>query len=288
MTRRSTGPADHRLTAPIDQRPGAFVDLFEYQGKQFFATFGIPVSPGDVATTVDEAVAGGRAHRLPGRGQGPGAGGRAGQGRRHQARQRRRRGAHARRRTSSAWTSRATPSSASGSSRPPTSPRSTTPASPSTARPRSTSACSRPRAASRSRRCAETDPDAIAKIWIDPVDGLTEDAARAWVAEAEARTRRPPTAPSTSCSSSTTAYIEGDADLVEINPLILTPDGQVHALDAKVTLDGNVGVPPPRLRASTRPPRSATSARRRPTTRACSTSASTAPSASSPTAPAWP
>ena len=31
--------------------------------------------------------------------------------------------------------------------------------------------------------------------------------------------------------------MEGDADLVEINPLILTPDGRVHALDAKVTLD---------------------------------------------------
>ena len=31
--------------------------------------------------------------------------------------------------------------------------------------------------------------------------------------------------------------MEGDADLVEINPLILTPDGTVHALDAKVTLD---------------------------------------------------
>jgi succinyl-CoA synthetase beta subunit len=32
-------------------------------------------------------------------------------------------------------------------------------------------------------------------------------------------------------------YVEGDASLVEINPLILTPDGRVHALDAKVTLD---------------------------------------------------
>jgi succinyl-CoA synthetase beta subunit len=32
-------------------------------------------------------------------------------------------------------------------------------------------------------------------------------------------------------------FVEGDADLVEINPLILTPDGRVHALDAKVTLD---------------------------------------------------
>ena len=31
---------------------------------------------------------------------------------------------------------------------------------------------------------AESDPDAIAKIWIDPVDGLTEEAARQWVSGA--------------------------------------------------------------------------------------------------------
>ena len=30
-------------------------------------------------------------------------------------------------------------------------------------------------------------------------------------------------------------YIEGDADLVEINPLVLTTDGEVRVLDAKVT-----------------------------------------------------
>ncbi len=36
-----------------------------------------------------------------------------------------------------------------------------------------------------------------------------------------------------------TAYTEGDADLVEINPLILKPTGEVHALDAKVSLDNN-------------------------------------------------
>jgi len=33
------------------------VDLFEYQGKQYFARYDIPVSPGGVAVTVDEAVA---------------------------------------------------------------------------------------------------------------------------------------------------------------------------------------------------------------------------------------
>src|ERR1700739_2495087 len=32
------------------------MDLFEYQGKQYFARFGIPVSPGGFADTVDEAV----------------------------------------------------------------------------------------------------------------------------------------------------------------------------------------------------------------------------------------
>ena len=68
------------------------MDLYEYQGKQYFARFGIPVSPGGVADTVEEAVAGRGPHRLPGRREGPGAGRRSGQGRRGQARRRRRRG----------------------------------------------------------------------------------------------------------------------------------------------------------------------------------------------------
>ena len=33
------------------------MDLYEYQGKQFFARYGIPVSPGEAVTTVDDAVA---------------------------------------------------------------------------------------------------------------------------------------------------------------------------------------------------------------------------------------
>ena len=32
------------------------MDLFEYQGKQYFARFGMPISKGGVADTVDEAV----------------------------------------------------------------------------------------------------------------------------------------------------------------------------------------------------------------------------------------
>ena len=37
------------------------------------------------------------------------------------------------------------------------------------------------------------------------------------------------------------AYVESDASLVEINPLAVTPDGRVLALDAKVVLDDNAG-----------------------------------------------
>src|SRR5271169_2694912 len=33
------------------------LDLFEYQGKQYFARYDIPVPSGEVANTVDEAVA---------------------------------------------------------------------------------------------------------------------------------------------------------------------------------------------------------------------------------------
>jgi succinyl-CoA synthetase beta subunit len=85
---------------------------------------------------------------------------------------------------------------------------------------------------------AAENPDAIAKLHVDPVDGLTEQAAREWVAAAELNPRATEGAVDILLKLYT-AYVEGDADLVEINPLILTPEGKVHALDAKVTLDGN-------------------------------------------------
>jgi succinyl-CoA synthetase beta subunit len=85
---------------------------------------------------------------------------------------------------------------------------------------------------------AEKDPDAIAKIHVDPVDGLTEEACREWVARAGLNPKAVDGAVDI-LGKLYVAYTEGDADLVEINPLILTPDGRVHALDAKVTLDDN-------------------------------------------------
>jgi succinyl-CoA synthetase beta subunit len=85
---------------------------------------------------------------------------------------------------------------------------------------------------------AESDPDAIAKIWIDPVDGLTDEIAEEWVAAARLNPKANAGAVAI-LKKLYRAYTEGDADLTEINPLILKPTGEVHALDAKVTLDAN-------------------------------------------------
>jgi succinyl-CoA synthetase beta subunit len=85
---------------------------------------------------------------------------------------------------------------------------------------------------------AESNPDAIAKIHIDPVDGLTPEAARAWVEAAKLNPQATEGAVDILVKLYR-CYTEGDCDLAEINPLILTPEGKVHALDAKVTLDEN-------------------------------------------------
>ena len=85
---------------------------------------------------------------------------------------------------------------------------------------------------------AEKDPDAIAKIHVDPVEGLTEEACREWVARAGLNPKAVDGAVDI-LGKLYVAYTEGDADLAEINPLIVKTDGAVHALDAKVTLDNN-------------------------------------------------
>ena len=49
------------------------------------------------------------------------------------------------------------------------------------------------------------------------------------------------------------AFVAEDAMLIEVNPLIVTPERELKALDAKVTLDGSAMLPPSR-----RTPRCAT------------------------------
>src|SRR4051795_2728681 len=85
---------------------------------------------------------------------------------------------------------------------------------------------------------AATDPHAIAKIHVDPVDGLTEAQCRGWVDAAKLDPEAVEGAVAILLKLYE-AYVDGDADLCEINPLILTTEGEVRALDAKVTVDDN-------------------------------------------------
>ncbi|MGO9342442.1 MAG: ADP-forming succinate--CoA ligase subunit beta [Acidimicrobiales bacterium] len=85
---------------------------------------------------------------------------------------------------------------------------------------------------------AETDPDAIARLHVDPVDGMDLDKGARIVAEAGLNEAARYQAAEILVKLYD-CYVKGDCDLAEINPLVLTTDGRVHALDAKVTLDDN-------------------------------------------------
>ncbi|MEU1902513.1 MULTISPECIES: ADP-forming succinate--CoA ligase subunit beta [Nocardiopsis] len=85
---------------------------------------------------------------------------------------------------------------------------------------------------------AETNPDAVAKF---PVDALT--GAPASIAAEIVKAGKLPEAAAEGATEVITklwdAFVGKDATLVEVNPLILTKDGRVVALDGKVTLDEN-------------------------------------------------
>jgi succinyl-CoA synthetase beta subunit len=85
---------------------------------------------------------------------------------------------------------------------------------------------------------AEENPEAISFLSIDPLRGLDLAAARKWVDEAQLDEVAQEQVAELLVKLYE-CYTKGDCDLAEINPLILTPDNKVHALDAKVTLDEN-------------------------------------------------
>lgn len=85
---------------------------------------------------------------------------------------------------------------------------------------------------------AEEDPTAISLLSIDPIKGLDLATAQQWVKDAKLDEEAQAQAAELLVKLYR-CYTEGDCDLAEINPLILTPQGNVHALDAKVTLDEN-------------------------------------------------
>jgi succinyl-CoA synthetase beta subunit len=85
---------------------------------------------------------------------------------------------------------------------------------------------------------AESDPDALVRLHVDPLLGFQDFHARrlAFEAGVDADLIRPLGA---LLAKLYTAFVAEEAMLVEVNPLIVTPDRQVAALDAKVTLDDN-------------------------------------------------
>jgi len=213
------------------------VDLFEYQGKQYFARFDIPVSPGDKADTVDEAVAAAEAAGYPvvvkaqvqvgGRGKAGGikladnadevrlhAGNILGMDIKGHVVHR-------------LWVEHA-----------------------SDIDEEYYASFTLDRAAKKHllmlsaqggveiEAVAESDPDAIVKLHIDPVVGVDAGTAR----QAAVDAKIPERALDGTADILVKLYrcfTEGDCDLAEINPLILKPTGEVHALDAKVSLDAN-------------------------------------------------
>ncbi len=85
---------------------------------------------------------------------------------------------------------------------------------------------------------AVVDPTAIVKLHVNPVEGLTLDAAKRAVVDARI-SEKAQDGVAAMLVKLYECFTKGDCDLAEINPLILKPNGEVHALDAKVTLDDN-------------------------------------------------
>jgi succinyl-CoA synthetase beta subunit len=213
------------------------MDLFEYQGKQYFARYGIPVPPGGVADTVEDAVAQADAIGYPvvvkaqvligGRGKAGGIklGATPAEVRRHAAAIL---GMDIRGHTvNRLWIEQA-----------------------SDIEREYYASFTLDRGARKHlglvsaaggmdiEQVAAEEPEAIARRHIDPAVGLTPADAQALV-DAAGLDPRARSRSTDLLRKLYRCFVEGDADLVEINPLVLTPDGRVYALDAKVSLDGN-------------------------------------------------
>jgi succinyl-CoA synthetase beta subunit len=81
-------------------------------------------------------------------------------------------------------------------------------------------------------------PEALARIEVDPNTGIDEAKARE-IVDAAGFDAETGAAIVPVLLSLWEVYRDEDATLVEVNPLVKTEDGQIIALDGKVTLDGN-------------------------------------------------
>jgi succinyl-CoA synthetase beta subunit len=87
---------------------------------------------------------------------------------------------------------------------------------------------------------AHSNPDAIARIPVSPLTGV--DHAKALeIIKAGRIPDKAAEGAALLAERLWAVFTDEDATLVEVNPMVLTPDGRVLALDGKVTLDDNAG-----------------------------------------------
>ena len=86
---------------------------------------------------------------------------------------------------------------------------------------------------------ADETPDAIARLHVDPLEGYQPWQARRLIYAAGIDDPNEQKQLLSIVEQLYRCFVETDAMLAEINPLVVTPDGEVKALDAKFTVDDN-------------------------------------------------
>ena len=133
---------------------------------------------------------------------------------------------------------------------------------------------------------AARTPEKIVKVVVDPCVGLAGYQAR----ELAAALGLPGEAVKQAAAFLRNLYrlfLEKDCSMVEINPLVVTAQGELTALDAKIAFDDNALFRHPEIQACATEPRRPRR-RSRPPGSGSTTSSWTATSAAWSTAPAWP
>jgi succinyl-CoA synthetase beta subunit len=86
---------------------------------------------------------------------------------------------------------------------------------------------------------AATNPDALSRLRVDPLEGFQPYQARRLIYGAGIEDDSEQKQILGIVEKLYRCFVESDAMLCEINPLIVTPDGEVRALDSKFTVDDN-------------------------------------------------
>jgi succinyl-CoA synthetase beta subunit len=84
---------------------------------------------------------------------------------------------------------------------------------------------------------AEENPDALARLHVDPLEGFQPYQARRLIYGAGLEEANEQKQILAIIEKLYRCFVESDAMLCEINPLIVTPEGEVRALDSKFTVD---------------------------------------------------